>query len=193
VRADLSALEIAADTVRPGFTLTPENSDFNYFGFVEAGSYLSAADKFGSPAYTSAELTAAPEPARVVADKVLAAALRVSLESISHPAPAAGPAPRLVAPSAARASVRGGCVDIRAVRGAHAVVGLPPGSAILRTRSRVTATLWLRRYASESFPVPAGTVRGAALLEIPEDRATEPWELELDASGPVSVCGRSAT
>ena len=40
--------------------LTPENSDFNYFTLVEAGPYLSAAEKFGSPAYSQAELADGP-------------------------------------------------------------------------------------------------------------------------------------
>ena len=39
VRSDLAALEIARDGVNPGFVLTPENSGFEYFGYVVAGPY----------------------------------------------------------------------------------------------------------------------------------------------------------
>ncbi|MGA9372477.1 MAG: hypothetical protein WBV53_11575, partial [Solirubrobacterales bacterium] len=91
VRGGLAGLEIGADRVDPGFILTPENSDFNYFTLVQAGPYLSAADKFGSPAYTQDELAGAPEGARVAADKVLAAALRLGFQPLPGPA-AHGPA-----------------------------------------------------------------------------------------------------
>ena len=192
VRADLSALEIAADTVRPGFELTPGNSDFNYFGFVDAGSYLSAAMKFGSPAYTPSELAAASEPARVAADKVLAGALPATFEPVSRLPSPDGPAPLLVGPAAPRATASGGCLDVRPSGGANAVVSLPPGGAMLRASSGATAQVRARRYASESFPVAVGALRGAAILDIPEDRASEPWELELDSPRPVRVCGRSA-
>ena len=54
--ADLAALELTRDVVDPGFALTEQNSGVDYLGFVDAGSYLSAVDAFGSPAYTPEEL-----------------------------------------------------------------------------------------------------------------------------------------
>ena len=79
LRGGLGGLEVAADRVNPKLVLTPANSDFNYFNQVTAGPYLSASRKFGSPAYSQSELASAPESAREAADKVLAAALPISL------------------------------------------------------------------------------------------------------------------
>src|SRR4029079_17380431 len=61
VRGDLAGLEIAADRVDPTLVLDHANSVCDYFTLLDAGSYLSASAKFGSPAYDEAELAAAPE------------------------------------------------------------------------------------------------------------------------------------
>ena len=60
VRGGLAGLEIASVRVNPDFVLTPENSNWNYFTLVRAGPYLSASEKFGSPAYSESELAGAP-------------------------------------------------------------------------------------------------------------------------------------
>ena len=149
--------------------LTPENSDFNYFTFLEAGPYLSAAEKFGSPAYSQEELAGAPEQARVAADKVMAAALPIALR------PGPRRAPEAVPP----------CGD----GGSRApIVSLPPGGASLSAPSGGRASLALRRYAGDSFPVRPGALRGQARLVIPTDRSSRPWQLKVDAAGPVRVC-----
>ena len=43
---------------------TQDNAGFNFFTLVDAGSYLSAVDAFGSPAYSVDELAEAPEARR---------------------------------------------------------------------------------------------------------------------------------
>ena len=83
VRGDLAGLEIAADRVDPALLLNRENSGFDYFTLLDAGSYLSASEKFGSPAYDQSELAAAPESGRAAADKVLGAALGLRLDRAS--------------------------------------------------------------------------------------------------------------
>jgi hypothetical protein len=171
VRGGLAGLEIAQDSVDPGFVLTPENSSFEYFGYVEAGLYLSAEHDFGSPAYSQAELAAAPEVGRVAADKVMASALAVSLR----------PQVRL------RLS-RSGCRTVRPAAGTPPVITLPPGGASLRASEGTRAQLRLRRFATASFPIDVATLRGAGRLDIPRDRSTRPWQLQLDATGPVTVC-----
>jgi hypothetical protein len=171
VRGDLAGLEIARDRVDPGFVLTPENSGFEYFGYVEAGLYLSAAEKFGSPAYSETELAAASEDGRAAADKVLAAALPISLKPV-------GATPATL------------CRTLTPAGGTPPVISLPPGGAVLRPGRGVTAELGLRRYASASFPVHVATLRGAARLDIPRDRSGRPWELQVRANGKVTVCGQ---
>jgi hypothetical protein len=171
VRGDLGGLEIVKERANPSLELTPENSDFNYFGEMHAGPYLSAAEKFGSPAYTPAELASAPEPARLGADKVMAAALGLAL----RPLPEAPPG-------------TGGCRVVTRSGQAPPVVELQPGGATLTAPAGVRAALSLRRFATASFPVSVGTLQGAARLAVPADRSDRPWQLQVDANGPVTVC-----
>ena len=93
IKADLGAVEIARDTVDPAFVLTEQLAGTAYV-HVAAGNYLTAADEFGSPADTPAEIAAAPEPAREAADRVLAGALGLRVSPAS--APASGPGCRRV-------------------------------------------------------------------------------------------------
>lgn len=169
VRGGLAGLDIAADRAEPNLVLTQENSDFNYFTLLVAGPYLSAAEKFGSPAYPPSELSGAPESARVAADKVLAAALPVTLR------PEAG-------------SPEGACRTVSGTGPHAAIVTLPTGGAVLSAPPGAGATLGLRRYAN-SFPVSPGPLRGTERLDIPTDRSTRRWQLRVDSRGPVSVCG----
>ena len=172
VRGGLAGLEIAADSVDPDLELTEQNSDFNYVGAIRAGPYLSAVDAFGSPAYTDSELVDAPENARVAADKVVVTALRIRLQPLPAPPPA-GP----------------GCRTLRHSPGPPPVVNAPPGGAVLTTPPGGTATGRIRRFAMDSFPIAAGIVNGAARLDIPPDRSGRPWQLQLDPSRRVTVCG----
>jgi hypothetical protein len=168
VRGGLTGLDITADRVRPDLELNPENSDVNFFTLLEAGPYLSAAEKFGSPAYSQEELATAPETARVAADKVMAAALPVAL----RPGPANGR----------------GCTSVTGIGAGAPIVSLPPGGASLSAPSGAGASLALRRYAGDSFPVNPGPLRGQARLVVPTDRSSRPWQLKVDSPGPVSVC-----
>jgi hypothetical protein len=173
VRGNLSGLEIAEDTVDPNLVLDGGNSGFNYFTLLDAGSYLSAADKFGSPAYSPAELVDAPESSRVAADKVLAAALGLHLE------PSAG------------AKAEDGCQRISGTGDGPGSVTLPAGGAVLTSASKPGAEILVRRYATASFPVdlglvPAGT---SSTLAIPADRSDQPWQVSVEAGGStLAVC-----
>ena len=118
----------AAASIRD-FKLTEQNSDVDYLGLLDAGSYFSAIDAYGSPAYTPAELASASEGARVAADKVFAAALGV--------APAAG----------TRERPAGTCVELRP-GSQPAVVAVPPEGMVLRASS-AGSQVSLRRYASD--------------------------------------------
>ena len=195
VRGGLAGLEIAADSVDPNLELTEQNSDFNYVGSIRAGPYLSAVDAFGSPAYSQSALPRAPENARVAADKVLAGALGLAIEPLPTVSLAAGKgeAPSLVNPPGALAGTRPGCIAVRRVRNGAPVVSLPPGGAIIATARGGGASLRLRRFATASFPIYAGGLRGAARLPIPRDGSARPWQLQVDATGEVTVCGISSS
>jgi hypothetical protein len=191
VRGGLAGLEIGADSASPDLVLNPENSDVNYLNAIRAGPYLSAVDAFGSPAYSQSELAGASETARVAADKVLAAALQLALRPTAQAPPPSGPAPTLVAPEGAVVARKGGCLTVHSVGRVSPIVGLPTGGAVL-TAPEAPVQLGLRRFASESFPIFARTLRGSAVLAIPTDRSSRPWQLQLSGSGPVTVCGRRA-
>ena len=77
-RSDTAAIEIARRTVDPEFQLNPEIAGTPTLIDIFAGKYLTAIDEFGSPAYTTAELEAAPPVGRRQADIVLANALPLS-------------------------------------------------------------------------------------------------------------------
>ena len=172
VRGDLAALEIAADTVDPGLYLTQKNSGFQWVDQLDAGSYLSASDKFGSPAYDEAELPSAPESARQGADRVLATALDLRLD------------PTKLSPAQARL-----CRPLDG--GAGAAVTLPPGGVILRGAGSAPAAVALRRYATTETPVDLGKLADgrAAALAIPPDRSDVPWQVQPPAAGALEVCG----
>jgi hypothetical protein len=165
-RGGLGALELTRDQVDPAFELTEQNSGVNYLGALDAGSYFSAVDAYGSPAYTPTELATAPEAGRVAADKVFAAGLHVSLAT----------------DRSARAE---GCATSSQP---GTPIAVPPGGLLLRTPAAgVQASL--RRYATQSFPVSLGSLPPGEqqLLQITPDSSPRPWALEL--SGPqVQVC-----
>jgi hypothetical protein len=168
-RGGLAALELARGSVAPDFELTEQNSGVDYLGLLDAGPYFSAIDDYGSPAYTLAKLASAPESARVAADRVSAAALGVRLEPGGRAQP-------------------GTCAELQpGVR--PAIVGVPLGGMVLRASSPGTEVS-LRRFASESFPVPLGPLpaRPAELLLIPPDRSPRPWTAQLNGGGRVTAC-----
>jgi hypothetical protein len=173
-RGGLAALELARDRVNPGLVLTPENSDMDYLGLVDAGSYLSAVDAYGSPAYTPAELGGAPEVARVAADKVSGAALGIHL--LAQPG-----------------DPTGRCLRVDLDRG-PSTAEVPANGLVLRAEgSGVQAEL--RRYARASYPLSFGALPAGEgqLLRIQPDASPVPWNLQLTGSGSAEVCRPGAS
>jgi hypothetical protein len=191
-KADLGAVEIARRTVDPGFVLDEDIADTAYV-HVDANAYLTAADKYSSPADTPAEIADAPETARVAADKVLAAALRVRLSrKEGGSAGTRRPAPQLIRPRTALEKQTPSCTTVIATQSDSPLLALPAGGAILRSGANGRTEVRLRRFATTSLPVDVGKLSAGAgaVLEIPTDRATEHWKLSLRGSGAVTVCGR---
>jgi hypothetical protein len=189
-RADLGAVEIARDTVSPTFVLSSDIAGTAYVN-VDAGTFLSTADRYGSPADSPAEIAAAPEPARVAAARVLAAALGVGFRSVSAAPPASGAPPDLIGPRGARASRAGSCLIVNAAGNPSPVLSVPAGGAIVHASRGSGARVSLRRFATESFPLYAGHLApgAAGVLRIPADRAPQPWQIEVGSARPVRVCG----
>ncbi len=194
IKADLAAVEIARDTVDPSFFLDEEFADTG-FVYIDAGSYLSAVDEFGSPSYTIDELEASPEKARFAADKVLLNALRVGLEPVS-PGLVAGAATEPAAPDATGVAVAPENSCLAVPGGANApLLSLPPGGAIVVAGAEPVTNIKMRRFATGSvFPVDfqTGVSPGEALaIPIPVDQSTVPWKLQLEG-GAATVCGPGA-
>jgi hypothetical protein len=169
IKADLGAVEIARDTVDPGFVLTNAIAGTPYV-HVAAGNYLTAVDEFGSPADTPEEIATAPEEAKLAADRVLASALGLRVTPASR-APA-GAACRAVDTGAAPPPIEVGPGELT-------ISGLGPARAELR----------LRRFATQSFPIAAGEVGARPVsITIPPDRSDVPWRAQLSGRGRIRVC-----
>ena len=78
---------------------------------------------------------------------------------------------------------------MRGVGGVPPILSLPPGGVLLKARGDAPRELSLRRFAAESFPVSAGTLRGSASLVVPTDRSSRPWQLQIGGGGRVTACG----
>jgi hypothetical protein len=187
-RGGLTGLEIESDHADPAFTLNQQNAGFKYFGSIVAGPYLSAVREFGSPAYSESELSNAPEGARVSADLVMGSVLRPTLRPAPQRPGVEGPAPSLVGPPGALAAQRGGCISVSPAAGASPVIAVPPSGVFLKAARDESVSLHLRRFATQSFPVSAGRLAGSAILTIPPDRSSRPWQLQLGTTGVVTAC-----
>jgi hypothetical protein len=193
VRGNLTALEIARNTVDPSFYLDEEFAD-NGLDHFDAGSYFSAVDAFGSPAYTVKELEATPESVRFAADKVLLNALRVGVETnAALPAPAAGAKPATPNSEGVVAVPPAGCVAVPG--GAESpLLSLPPGGAAVGAGTQPVSDIKMRRFGTD-FPVDfqVGIAPGEAIaVPIPVDLSTVPWKMQLEG-GPATVCGLGAS
>lgn len=170
-RADLGAIEIAERTVEPAFRLSPEAAGTVFLNEIEAGEYLRAVAEYGSPAYSPADLAAAPEEGRVHADLVLANALPLGIET------AAG-------------GVRqgGNCVWVAGSAG-DAPLALRPGTTTIKL-STGEGTVKLRRFARGEYPLSSGGLPAGSTtsLFIPRDRLARPWQLLVEADRGALVC-----
>ena len=192
-KASLGAVEIARDTVEPGFVLSEELTDTGYV-HVEAAPYLSARDAFGSPAYTPAEIADAPPLARFTADKVLFAALRMGLFTVpASTLPAVKPS--AVEPGASLVTIPAGACALVPSDGSNTpLLSLPRSGVVFRAGADPINEVKLTRFAVGEFPieleesVPAGAT---AEIAIPPDRATVPWRMQLETAGTTTVCGRN--
>ena len=174
-RADMAALEISRRTVDPAFALAPEVAGTSYLVNVTAGEYLRAVDEYGSPAYTPAELAAAPAAGRAQADVLLANALPVVTEFEAAPG-AAGEG-------------RGHCTEVRGGGAGPPPLRLRPGVTAIELAAGDPGTIRLRRFATRGYPLESEIGGGTTtLLRIPGDAAARPWRLAVEAAQDARVC-----
>jgi len=175
IKGNLTALEIARDTVDPSFYLEEEFADTG-FDHIDAGSYFAAVDEFGSPAYTIAELEASPEPARFAADKVLLNAERIAVEPFGRPAV---PSRNCFAAAPGRE------------------FAVPAGGVAIVAGSKPVTDIRMRRFATpaQGTPMPVDFQTGigageAVAVPIPRDLSKAPWKMRLEG-GAAKVCALS--
>jgi hypothetical protein len=178
-RSDLGALEIARDTVPPTFLLASvEDTGTASLSLVEAGLWFEAVDKWGSPADTPAELEGEPPIGRHFADILLSKML-----GITGTAEPGGLAPASPAGEA--------CVTLPGA-GASATkeVPLKPGTTSVEIAPGGPPAIALRRFATEEFPVVIPGAEGGTTMsiDIPKDRATQPWYMHVEAEQTTRVC-----
>jgi hypothetical protein len=170
-RADLAALDIGRERIDPKFRLLQPIAGSVYMTGVFAGPYYRERDDHGSPAYSPAELAAAPPRARAAADLVLASGYALRLE----------PAPR---PLAGGRDCRG--LAARFDAGPREIALPPRGIALVNGSAPVD--LRLRRFASQpAADLGTLTPGRAAYLRIPIDHADAAWRLRA-SGGPLRVC-----
>jgi hypothetical protein len=175
-RTDIGALEIARDTVSPEYALlSVESTGTASLGLVNAGLWFEAVDKWGTFADTPTQIETEPEGAREKADLVLAEALPVA-STVGTGGLALSP------PSGVSCTTLPG-------GSAEKEVQLKAGKTTVEVAPGGPPTIALRRFATENFPVfVAGDGGATTTIEIPKDRATQPWYLHVEAAQEARVC-----
>ncbi|HEU4598535.1 MAG TPA: hypothetical protein VFS26_02195 [Solirubrobacterales bacterium] len=191
-KADLGALDVARDTVDPGFVLEEDLADTAYV-HVDAAAYFSAEDAFGTPAYDPAELAEAPDHARYAADKVLFGALRLAMIEVpASTLPGGSPPPAEIGPSGTVEVPAGSCLRVPSEGVATPLLALPRQGAVFQAGPRPIDDVRMARFAVGEFPIDfqQGVAPGkAAEISTPPDRSSMPWRIRLETGGPATVCG----
>jgi hypothetical protein len=192
-RANLGALELARDELGPDYVARW----FPGYPFVQlrAGSYLEAAEQYGSPADTPEEIAAAPEPARLAADTELVSIHSVRLRASAAP-PELGAAPEVISSTGGELSERASCVRFRPDPAGSdetppALDVTVPAAGLLLRSERGGATVGVRRFA-EGFSRPLTNTlapSASAALRIASDSDARPWRARVIPQERVRVCG----
>ncbi len=170
VRTTLAMVELARDRIDPELNPVRDIPQMIYNPFT-AGAYLDAVDRYGSPAFTPAQVAAQPEGVREGADAFLASALGARLS----PAPGGS---------------RTGCMTVRpdGAGGATTVFELPPGGADLRVPDDAPAPVRIGRFGTvPSDRVGSIAPRAWTRLSIPTDASQTPWRAAVRARS-ATVC-----
>ena len=166
LRSSLAAIQIAGSSANPHFQVVfPPDIE------ASTRAYFLASDKYGSPAFSEAELAARSQSERESADLTLAQALGLAL----HPPGGSG---KTIA-----------CQTLQASAAGYTGVTLLHGGFTFANRSGGSVEVFLGRFA-EGFPVSLGPLPTGVTtaLMIPTDGSRRPWNLGLTGNGPVQLC-----
>lgn len=189
-RATLAALELSRERVDPSFQVEDGSTVHSHPDMLfSAAAFFDAAEDFGSPAYSLAQLEGAGEQAREAADQELVRALKISPAPFAGPLRRSGAAPQLLAASSGSGVKLRSCLILRpaATTTGSFQLELPAGGFAYRTPLDAQLELSLARFAeafAATVPVPAGE----AVVTIPGDASQVPWRAELKTSTRAIVC-----
>jgi hypothetical protein len=167
IGTDLAMVEVASASVP--HDLVPSLARVDGVPLIDAGTYLTAVKRFGSPARTLAEVRKEPAWLREAADVELG---------------------RIYRPTLSTKPQRGiHCARIAAASGQPVTFAIPAGStANIRIPAGPPAGVGLRRFG-DRVSVSAGQLspKTMAALSLPPDAAPDPWWAEVQVSA-LTVC-----
>ncbi len=151
--------------------------------------YGASERRFGTPAYSPAQIAAAGPEARAAADHFLSRALGIDVV----------PADGLPRPLSARSGVeqtggvlqrRHGCLRfVPLASGAQVSLNLRPGGLWIRPGAGATVPVGVERFDDSFGVVPAPILPGRpSLLELPASRASVGWRAQFKPTQPLIVC-----
>jgi hypothetical protein len=195
MRAGLTSLALAGGSVPPGFTLADTLAGrflaTDLVTKLAPPSLAQIFSKYGSPAYSPAELEGRSEPVRETADYVSLKLAGSELRPARGPAVSNGPAPRPLAAAGGRwGAASAGCIALRPTGNRASGLVSAEGSGLVLTASPGPAIAVSAGRFADGAPVRTGSVPGGgtALLELPETAGSPPWRVGVAADRRAVVC-----
>ncbi len=189
-RATLAALELSRSHVVPDFPVEDGSTAHSHPDMLfPAWAYFDAAEDFGSPAFSEAQLLGSGEQAREAADQELVRIFDLSPQPFIGRLERHGSAPKLLGAVNGRARKLGGCLILIPGPG-HAAsfqLELPHGGLAYRAPAGAEVELKLARFG-ESFATALPSVSGSARIDIPSDTSEIPWRADLETSARTFAC-----
>ncbi len=190
-RADLGALQIGRALVGPDYVASYVPG--YPLVHIQAAPYFAAVRAFGTPGAAPAEIAAAPEVARQLADRELVRIHRIGLAALAG-APSNGYKPTVELAAGGTAIGHGACVTFSTANagappaGSRLVLTLESGALRLMAGGGA-AGVGVRRFA-EGY-VSLGTLAASrpATLTISPDLASAAWHLLIVPTARVTACG----
>ncbi len=190
-RATLAAVELSRGQVDRFRVVEDEKTAHSHADMLfPIWAYYEAAEKFGSPAFSLAELEATGEQAREAADEQLFRDYEIAARPTASPKlDRRGPALELLAATGGKARPVQSCLALLPDRGKSASfqVQLPPGGFSYRTAADAAVGLKVARFG-ELFVTALPSTTGSAEVPIPTDASDVPWRVELDTATKTLLC-----
>jgi hypothetical protein len=182
-----TALDIGRGKVDPDYSDADPTQ-----GFIPAGRYYEAVDRYGSsPGFTLEELLRAPEERRMGTDEKLLRVLRVGIGPVKpEQEPAASPPVDEFAHNG-RTEVRDrGCLRFIPQGPDAALIVTVPRTGLYIEAGLSDVEPRLRRFATGWPEKPLGVIEARSVggFFITSDRAPQRWHAKLDGDFPFTVC-----